>query len=148
MLPTYAMTEALPICANPRERTRRKLASVGPAAGPEVGVSSYSSDGSPGLLNLEGAPGVEGEVLVRGACVFGGYEPRAHLGYDPNLEAFYPGGWLRTGDKGWLDSEGYLHLTGRFKEVISGLPLSASLLLLLWSLSHSECPPPHLIADC
>ena len=141
MLPTYAMTEALPICANPREPTRRKLASVGPAAGPEVGVSTYSSDGSTGILNLEdgstgilnleGAPGVEGEVLVRGACVFGGYEPRAHLGYDPNKEAFYPGGWLRTGDKGWLDSEGYLHLTGRFKEVISGLPLSASLLLLL-----------------
>ena len=113
------MTEALPICANPRERTRRKLASVGPAAGPEVGVSSYSSDGSTALLHLEGAPGVEGEVLVRGACVFGGYEPRAHLGYDPNKEAFYPGGWLRTGDKGWLDLEGYLHLTGRFKEVIS-----------------------------
>ena len=41
-----------------------------------------------------------------------GYEARAHLGYDPNERAFAPGGWLRTGDKGWLDGVGRLHLTG------------------------------------
>ena len=44
--------------------------------------------------------GEAGEVVVRGHCAFRGYEPRDHLGYDPNEQAFLPGGWLRTGDKG------------------------------------------------
>jgi acyl-CoA synthetase (AMP-forming)/AMP-acid ligase II len=60
-----------------------------------------------------------GEVVVRGRCVFEGYEPRDHLGFDPNAAALLPGGWLRTGDSGWLDDRGYLHLSGRLKEVIN-----------------------------
>ena len=61
-------------------------------------------------------PGVEvrigrgGEVLVRGACVFGGYPDRP----DPGVAD----GWLRTGDLGALDADGYLRITGRTREVI------------------------------
>ena len=119
VLPTYAMTEALPICATRRDepRTQRDLSSVGPAGGPTVAVLQPSPD------DVSVEPGAEGEVVVRGACVFGGYELRAHLGYDPNEGAFATtdahGAWLRTGDKGWLDERGRIHLSGRFKEVIN-----------------------------
>eukprot|EP00966_Prymnesium_polylepis_P145787 3367740-Prymnesium_polylepis.1 len=61
--------------------------------------------------------GVEGEVCVRGACVTKGYELRDHMKKDPNIDAFHvakrlEGGdverWLRTGDKGSIDADGYL----------------------------------------
>src|SRR5262249_5193234 len=56
---------------------------------------------------------VEGEVLARG--------PECCLGYlDPalNAEAFTPDGWLRTGDLGVLDAQGFLRITGRKKDII------------------------------
>ena len=147
VVPTYAMTEALPICSNPRSAASRDLTSVGPAAGPEVALlreheggaeaaeveifvvsdSSFAAPGGsargslqPAALAVAGQRGdEEGEVVVRGRCVFGGYEQRAHLGHDPNVNAFADGGWLRTGDRGWIDESGHLHLTGRFKEIIN-----------------------------
>ena len=157
VLPTYAMTEALPICATRRDepRTQRDLSSVGPAGGPTVAVLQPSPD------DVSVEPGAEGEVVVRGACVFGGYELRAHLGYDPNEGAFATtdahGAWLRTGDKGWLDERGRIHLSGRFKEVINragekvsplavehallalaGSALPALLAPLVFSMAHEE----------
>jgi acyl-CoA synthetase (AMP-forming)/AMP-acid ligase II/Leucine-rich repeat (LRR) protein len=134
VLPTYGMTEALPICATARGASRaspmpascapvaslarrtppqRDLASVGCAMGPEVAVLGPAPEDA---LLLAGA---EGEVGVRGTCVMAGYEQRDHLGYDPNDGAFATGGWLRTGDKGWLDEHRRLFLSGRFKEVIN-----------------------------
>lgn len=54
-----------------------------------------------------------GEVCVRGKAVMLGYYE------DPQrtAEAFY-GGWLRTGDMGYLDAEGYLYLVDRAKDII------------------------------
>lgn len=56
-----------------------------------------------------------GEVCVRGANVTSGY-----LG-DPKIVAspFTATGYLRTGDQGYLDADGYLFLTGRIKELIN-----------------------------
>lgn len=61
------------------------------------------------------AVGECGEIVVRGATVFPGYldDPAA------NAAAFLPGGWFRTGDEGFLDEAGYLHLTGRLDETIN-----------------------------
>ena len=66
------------------------------------------------------APGVEirldedGEVLVKSDCVMPGYR---HLP-DKNAEAFTDDGWLRTGDIGELDEDGYLKIVDRKKELI------------------------------
>eukprot|EP00941_MAST-03F_sp_MAST-3F-sp1_P005153 g5153.t1 len=116
VLTTYAMTEALPICSNSLDSSHN-VESVGPAMGPEVRIiqASYITGSKPNFLPAN----EEGEVVVRGDCVFHGYEKREHLGFDPNEHAFLPGGWFRTGDKGWIDDQGHIHLTGRFKEVIN-----------------------------
>src|SRR6202042_3332647 len=59
------------------------------------------------------APGRTGEIVIRGESVTSGYENNAKA----NAEAFVSG-WFRTGDQGVMDSEGYVTLTGRLKEII------------------------------
>lgn len=60
-------------------------------------------------------PGVDGEIVVRGPQVFDGYRGLP----DATAEAFYPGGWFRTGDVGRMDpGNGYLQITGRLRELI------------------------------
>jgi len=111
IMPTYAMTESMPICSNPRYGVR-KLRSVGPKAGPNMGIMSGHPDNT--FLPV----GEEGEVVVKEGPVTAGYEFRDHMDCNPNIEAFGDG-WLRTGDKGWVDTDGYLYLSGRFKEIIN-----------------------------
>lgn len=58
--------------------------------------------------------GVDGELVTRG--------PERFLGYrDPvlNSDAFLEGGWFLTGDIGYMDNGGYLHLTDRKKDIVN-----------------------------
>jgi long-chain acyl-CoA synthetase len=65
-------------------------------------------------------PGIEikiagdGEVLVRGECVMLGYRNAPDL----TAAAFDPDGWLRTGDIGSIDDDGFLRIVDRKKEII------------------------------
>ena len=65
-------------------------------------------------------PGVEvsiaadGEILIRGPNVFGGYFKDDQATH----EALSDDGWLRSGDLGSLDQEGFLRITGRKKDII------------------------------
>ncbi len=58
--------------------------------------------------------GTEGEICLRGPKVTKGYwnDP------DKTAAAFFPGGWFRTGDVGYLDSEQFLFITDRKKDMI------------------------------
>merc|ERR1712187_701893 len=77
-----------------------------------MGLEGYPS------TNKITTPGEEGEVAVKGGCVMRGYEMRDHMDKDPNIETFTDG-FMRSGDKGWMDADGYLYLIGRFKELIN-----------------------------
>jgi long-chain acyl-CoA synthetase len=58
------------------------------------------------------APGTEGEILVRGPHMMAGYLP-AEADADAYLDGF-----VRTGDVGWVEPEGWIHITDRAKEMI------------------------------
>ncbi|MDB5327858.1 MAG: AMP-dependent synthetase, partial [Phycisphaerales bacterium] len=107
VIEAYGMTEAAhQMCCNPLPPAARKWGSVGTPAGPEVAV-----------LNASGEPlphGQSGEVAIRGRSVTRGYAANEKA----NAEAF-TSGWFRTGDLGHVDSEGYLFLSGRSKEIIN-----------------------------
>src|SRR5205823_10125691 len=64
--------------------------------------------------DVEAAPGEIGEIGGRGASLMLGY-------FDDQKAteaAFNAQGWFITGDLGWIDEAGYLHVTGRKKDVI------------------------------
>jgi long-chain acyl-CoA synthetase len=54
-----------------------------------------------------------GEIQVRNGCLMKGYYKEPEL----SAAAFTPDGWLRTGDKGELDEDGCLRITGRVKDL-------------------------------
>jgi oxalate---CoA ligase len=107
VIEAYGMTEAAhQMACNPLPPGIRKPGTVGLAAGPEVAIMSEA-----GLLL---AVGDMGEIVIRGDNVTVGYENNEKA----NSEA-YTNGWFRTGDQGTMDSEGYIALTGRLKEIIN-----------------------------
>ena len=55
----------------------------------------------------------EGEIQVQSPCNMKEY----YLEPEKTAEAFTEDGWLRTGDKGTIDSEGYVKITGRLKDI-------------------------------
>ncbi len=106
-LPAYGASEVPVIAANPVGRPDAwRLDSAGL---PPTGVELRVADIATGAV-LE--PGGVGEIQVRGRSVMAGYLPE-----EDSADAFADG-WYRTGDVGWLEPEGWVHLTDRVKEMI------------------------------
>ncbi|WP_395824008.1 AMP-dependent synthetase/ligase [Archangium minus] len=85
---------------------------TGPTTFNVHGATRLGSLGRP-MLGVEVRIAEDGEILVRGGGVCQGYFKDAAA-----TEELLEGGWLHSGDVGELDSEGYLHITGRKKELI------------------------------
>ncbi|MFQ5889995.1 MAG: class I adenylate-forming enzyme family protein [Gemmatimonadota bacterium] len=105
----YGLTETSPTVAitAPENPPAKRSQTVGrPLPGLEIRISGEGVDSLP----VESV----GEVQVKGFNVMQGYfrQPEA------TGTAFTPDGFLRTGDLGMLDDEGYLHIVGRESDVI------------------------------
>ncbi|MDZ8187613.1 MAG: acyl--CoA ligase [Nostoc sp. ChiSLP02] len=104
---SYSMTEASHLMTtNPLPPKVRKPGTVGYGFGVEVGIMD-----SEGNLLPQGSLD---EVVVKAPNVIDGYENNP----EANATAFV-NGWFRTGDRGTIDEDGYLRLTGRIKELIN-----------------------------
>ncbi len=104
---TMGLTETVaPSFSNPMAPTARKLGSVGRASGCEAQVIDAA------LQPV--ADGVTGELAIRGPNVMRGY----YKNDQATRASFTPDGWLRSGDLGHRDTDGFFFVTGRIKELI------------------------------
>ncbi|MFY0802449.1 AMP-binding protein [Peribacillus frigoritolerans] len=68
------------------------------------------------IVDFEGeicAPNIEGSLLVRGPALFVGYFKRIN-----DTLAEYSDGWFITGDRAFIDEDGYIRISGRNKDII------------------------------
>jgi fatty-acyl-CoA synthase len=104
----WGMTETCGFSVmNPLGRT--KVGSVGiPFDGVEMEIRKFAGDDNVGRRC---AVDEMGELVVRGNIVITSY-------FVPRRDSHTHDGWLRTGDRGRIDGDGYLWITGRLKDVI------------------------------
>jgi acyl-CoA synthetase (AMP-forming)/AMP-acid ligase II len=103
---SLGLTETAAQClVNPLDPTRHKIGSAGMAISNEARIADDAGN--------ECARGTEGEIQIRGPNVMKEYlkNPEATAGT-------FHGDWLRTGDLGRMDEDGYVFVTGRLKELI------------------------------
>jgi malonyl-CoA/methylmalonyl-CoA synthetase len=110
ILERYGMTETSMITSNPLEGERRPGTVGRPLPGVELRVVGAAEAGA--------GPGAElgpvGNIEVRGPNVCPGYWRRPELSAAERTDD----GWLRTGDLGRIDADGYLTIVGRAKDLI------------------------------
>ncbi len=100
ILQGYGLTETSPI-TNVNVEWKNKIGSVGPAIpGVKVDIAHKDADG-------------RGEIIISGPVVMKGY----YKNEEATREVLHDG-WLYTGDSGYIDSDGYLYITGRLKSMI------------------------------
>ena len=107
---TYGLTEASPVItqSSPSDSLELQAETVGrPLPHVECDLADPLHGGTVGV-------GEEGELRVRGWQVMAGYFGDDHA----TADAITPEGWLRTGDLGRMDGDGYVRITGRAKDMI------------------------------
>ncbi len=107
MFQGYGLTEAAPVISS-NTPSKHKLGTSGCA------VENLEIR----ILDEEGnicQPGKKGEIVVRGENVMKGYWEN-----DKTTKEVLKEGWLYTGDLGYLEKDGFLHVLGRFKSLLIG----------------------------
>lgn len=108
----FGMTEACGVVSIEPLNNERVAHSCGfPLPFSQVRVIALGETGSDPDRSLP--PNATGQLIIRGKQISPGYTDQAR-----NEEAFLPGGWLKTGDVGHIDSDGRIFITGRAKDVI------------------------------
>ena len=106
-MPAYGASEAPVLTSNPVHRPELwRLDSPGPPVHDVDIRIAHLETGA--VLPL----GEVGEIQARSPAMMAGYLPE-----EANADAFVDG-WYRTGDVGWMESDGWLHITDRVKEMI------------------------------
>jgi len=106
IIETMGLTETVaPAFSNPIEPQARRVGSVGRPSGCEARIVDEHGRALP--------DGETGEILIRGPQVTVGYYRNAQA-----TQAAFSDGWLRTGDLGRRDADGFFYVTGRIKELI------------------------------
>jgi acyl-CoA synthetase (AMP-forming)/AMP-acid ligase II len=119
ILPCYGLAEAtLAVAIWPRNTPLRldptgRFVSSGRAC-PGVEVCIRAPAGEAGAEAGALGPDAEGEICVKSPGVMRGY----YNNPEATARVFTADGWLRTGDLGFLDGQGYLFVTGRLKDVM------------------------------
>ncbi|MFN3579084.1 MAG: AMP-binding protein [Pseudomonas sp.] len=103
----YGLTETSPVVVASTAFTPYKEGYIGKAV-IDTDMKTVDDDGQETPL------GEPGELLIRGPQVMQGYWQRP----DATAEAFTEDGWLKTGDVGVIDEEGFLKLVDRKKDMI------------------------------
>ena len=104
----YGMTETTSVCATMSGPVFDLKPMAAGIVSPIIDLRVVDAEGN--ALPSE----QDGEIQLRGVTVTPGYWQRDDL----TQEAFTPDGWLRTGDLGNVDDDGFLHITGRIKEIV------------------------------
>ncbi len=108
VIEAMGMTECSSVVfCNPQQASSRKYGTPGLPCGVETRVVSTETNG---VL----ADGITGELQLRGDNVMLGY----YNAPEKTSDAMTTDGWLRTGDLGHRDADGFYFVTGRIKELI------------------------------
>lgn len=113
VLPSYGMTECMPIASPPVTYQLERPGCSGLACGPDLSIRDTLD------IEKELKVGQTGAVCVRGLPTFDGYERSREPGAKLDTSVFSSEGWFDTGDCGHMDQDGYLYITGRSKEIIN-----------------------------
>ncbi|TFK39680.1 acetyl-CoA synthetase-like protein [Crucibulum laeve] len=113
ILPSYGMTECMPIATPPIDYQLDRPGCSGQACGPHLSIRN------PNDLELQLPVGTTGAVCVRGLPTFDGYEISPDRNVPLDTSSFSSEGWFDSGDIGYLDVDRYLYITGRSKEIIN-----------------------------
>ena len=107
---SYGLTEASPVMTKttPSDTLERRVTTVGRQL-PHVEVEIRDP-----ATGQEVPRGTVGEICCRGYLTMKGYYKME----EATQEAFYEDGFLRSGDLGTMDEEGYVNVTGRLKDMI------------------------------